>query len=81
MILKIQNLHKIYPNGTHALKNVSLSVEAGEFLVIIGLSGGLVYFASMAGTTPTTPTEKTTFTVGTTLAIGRVPHPPSTSTN
>jgi phosphonate transport system ATP-binding protein len=39
MILKIQNLHKIYPNGTHALKNVSLSVEAGEFLVIIGLSG------------------------------------------
>jgi phosphonate transport system ATP-binding protein len=39
MILKIQNLHKIYPNGTHALKNVSLSVEEGEFLVIIGLSG------------------------------------------
>ena len=39
MILEIQNLHKIYPNGTHALKGVSLSVEAGEFLVIIGLSG------------------------------------------
>ena len=39
MILKIQNLHKIYPNGTHAIKNVSFSVEEGEFLVIIGLSG------------------------------------------
>ncbi len=38
-LLKIEDLHKIYPNGTHALKGVSLSVEEGEFLVIIGLSG------------------------------------------
>ncbi len=39
MILKVQNLHKIYPNGTHALKGVSFEVKSGEFLVIIGLSG------------------------------------------
>ena len=39
MILKVDNLHKIYSNGTHALKGVSFEVEEGEFLVIIGLSG------------------------------------------
>src|SRR5690606_25317018 len=39
MILQIKNLHKIYKNGTHALKGVSLDVKEGEFLVIIGLSG------------------------------------------
>jgi phosphonate transport system ATP-binding protein len=39
MILKVSNLHKIYRNGTHALKGVSFEVEEGEFLVIIGLSG------------------------------------------
>ncbi len=39
MILEIQNLHKVYNNGTHALKGVSFSVKEGEFLVVIGLSG------------------------------------------
>lgn len=39
MILEIQNLHKIYKNGTHALKGISFDVKEGEFLVIIGLSG------------------------------------------
>lgn len=39
MILEIKNLHKIYDNGTHALKGVSFSVKEGEFLVVIGLSG------------------------------------------
>ncbi|MBK9247929.1 MAG: phosphonate ABC transporter ATP-binding protein [Ignavibacteria bacterium] len=38
-ILEIENLQKIYPNGTHALKGISFSVQKGEFLVIIGLSG------------------------------------------
>ncbi|MCL5031396.1 MAG: phosphonate ABC transporter ATP-binding protein [Bacteroidetes bacterium] len=39
MLLKVQNLHKIYKSGTHALKGVSFEVEEGEFLVVIGLSG------------------------------------------
>ena len=39
MILEIRNLHKIYKNGTHALKGVNFTVEDGEFLVVIGLSG------------------------------------------
>jgi phosphonate transport system ATP-binding protein len=39
MILEIKNLHKIYNNGTHALKGISFNVEEGEFLVVIGLSG------------------------------------------
>lgn len=38
-ILAIENLQKIYPNGTHALKGISLTVQKGEFLVVIGLSG------------------------------------------
>jgi phosphonate transport system ATP-binding protein len=38
-ILEVKNLDKIYPSGVHALKNVSLQVSQGEFLVIIGLSG------------------------------------------
>lgn len=39
MLLEIQNLHKIYNNGTHALKGISFEVKEGEFLVVIGLSG------------------------------------------
>ena len=38
-ILSIKKLNKIYPNGTHALKDVSFDVHKGELLVIIGLSG------------------------------------------
>ncbi|OUR97813.1 phosphonate ABC transporter ATP-binding protein [Halobacteriovorax marinus] len=38
-MLKVTELHKKYPNGTHALKGVSFDVKQGEFLVVIGLSG------------------------------------------
>lgn len=38
-MLKVTDLHKKYPNGTHALKGVSFDVQPGEFLVVIGLSG------------------------------------------
>ena len=38
-MLRVEHLTKVYPNGTVALKDVSFSVEDGEFLVIIGLSG------------------------------------------
>jgi len=38
-MLKVQNLVKVYPNGTQALKDVSFEVADGEFLAVIGLSG------------------------------------------
>jgi phosphonate transport system ATP-binding protein len=38
-MLQIENLTKIYDDGTEALNDVSFTVEDGEFLVIIGLSG------------------------------------------
>ncbi len=38
-MLKVENLTKVYPNGTQALNNVSFEVKDGEFLAVIGLSG------------------------------------------
>jgi phosphonate transport system ATP-binding protein len=38
-MLEVQNLTKVYPDGTVALKDVSFTVDPGEFLIIIGLSG------------------------------------------
>lgn len=38
-MLKIENLTKVYPNGVHALKDISFEIPDGQFLVIIGLSG------------------------------------------
>jgi phosphonate transport system ATP-binding protein len=38
-VLLIEHLTKVYPNGTVALKDVSFTVNDGEFLVVIGLSG------------------------------------------
>ncbi len=38
-LLEITNLSHTYANGVTALRDVSFSVEPGEFLVVIGLSG------------------------------------------
>jgi phosphonate transport system ATP-binding protein len=38
-MLEIRHLTKVYDDGTVALKDVSFTVNDGEFLVIIGLSG------------------------------------------
>ena len=38
-MLEVQHLHKVYPNGTVGLSDVSFTVNDGEFLVVIGLSG------------------------------------------
>ncbi len=38
-VLSIQGLRKAYPNGFEALRGIDLDIGAGEFVVIIGLSG------------------------------------------
>ncbi len=38
-MLEIQDLVKVYPSGTRAVDGVTLNVEHGEFVVLIGLSG------------------------------------------
>ncbi len=38
-MLEVKKLTKVYEDGTVALKEVSFTVEPGEFLVVIGLSG------------------------------------------
>ena len=38
-MIKFDKVNKVYPNGLHALKNVSLEINQGEFVAIIGLSG------------------------------------------
>ena len=38
-MLRVENLTKVFPDGTVAVKNVSFEVRDGEFLAIIGLSG------------------------------------------
>ncbi|MFX1433305.1 MAG: energy-coupling factor ABC transporter ATP-binding protein [Promethearchaeota archaeon] len=35
----MKNVNFFYPNGTHALKNISLNVDKGEFLAIMGQNG------------------------------------------
>ena len=38
-MIKFDNVNKVYSNGLHALKYVSLEIKQGEFVAIIGLSG------------------------------------------
>ena len=39
IMLRVEHLCKVYPNGVQALDDVSFSISEGEFLVVIGLSG------------------------------------------
>jgi len=38
-LIELINVSKTFPNGVQALRNVSLTVRDGEFLVVVGLSG------------------------------------------
>lgn len=38
-IIRAKHVEKVYPNGCHALKDVSLDIKRGEVVVIIGPSG------------------------------------------
>ena len=38
-MIHLRNVSKIYPNGTEALKNISLDINKGEFVFIVGASG------------------------------------------
>ena len=38
-ILQLKDITKVYPSGTRALNGISLDIQRGEFVVLIGLSG------------------------------------------
>lgn len=38
-MIEFKDVSLTYPNGTEALKNINLTIEDGEFVVIVGLSG------------------------------------------
>jgi len=38
-ILQLKDITKVYPSGTRALNGISLDIQRGEFIVLIGLSG------------------------------------------
>ncbi len=38
-MIRLENMTKIYPNGVTALNNVSLQIQKGEFVFVVGNSG------------------------------------------
>lgn len=38
-MIQFQNVSKVYNNGTVGLNNINLTIQPGEFVVIVGLSG------------------------------------------
>lgn len=38
-MIEFRNVSKVYPNGTKGLQHINLSIDKGEFVVIVGLSG------------------------------------------
>ncbi|GHV30131.1 energy-coupling factor transporter ATP-binding protein EcfA [Spirochaetia bacterium] len=38
-MISIENLEYVYPSGRHALKNINLTIQRGEFVAIVGRNG------------------------------------------
>ena len=38
-MIRLRDIHKEYPNGTKALKGVSMQIDDGDFLFLVGPSG------------------------------------------
>ncbi len=38
-MIELNSVSKVYPNGTHALNNIDLTIDDGEFAFIVGASG------------------------------------------
>jgi energy-coupling factor transport system ATP-binding protein len=38
-VIQVENLEYVYPNGTKALKGISIEIREGEFLAVIGQNG------------------------------------------
>src|SRR5262245_66251955 len=37
--ISLNNIHKLYPNGYAAVRDVSLDIKDGEFMILLGPSG------------------------------------------
>jgi putative ABC transport system ATP-binding protein len=71
-VIKVENLHKIYEMGdtkVHALRGVSLEINSGEFVAIMGASGsGKSTFMNLLGCLDS-PTEGTYLLDNTNVAL------------
>ena len=38
-MIKFENVSVTYPGGVHALKDLDLEINEGDFIIIVGLSG------------------------------------------
>jgi iron(III) transport system ATP-binding protein len=74
--LAISALHKVYPGGAHAVRDVTLAVEPGTFLVLLGPSGSgkTTLLRTIAGIERAT---RGSITIGDRLVAGeRIHRPP-----
>ena len=48
VLIKVDNVHKVYANNLHALNGVSETISRGEVVVIVGpIRFGKIYFSAV----------------------------------